>query len=60
MAYVNDVQHDAAANPMANQMLWSTGMGIDVITYYDMVFRMEYAYIKQGKSGIFLRLTAPI
>lgn len=60
IAYVNDVQHDAAANPMANQMLWSTGMGIDVITYYDMVFRMEYAYIKQGKSGIFLSLTAPI
>ncbi len=59
VAYVSDVA-TTGTNPMANQMLWSTGAGIDVITYYDLVFRMEYAYIKQGKTGIFLSLTAPI
>ncbi len=58
-AYVSDVQN-ADSNPMANQMLWSTGIGMDVITYYDLVFRVEYAYIKQGKTGLFLSLTAPI
>jgi len=47
-------------NPLANQLLWGTGIGIDFITYYDLVIRFEYTINKQGDHGFFLNLVAPI
>lgn len=47
-------------NPLNNQLLWGTGIGVDFITYYDMVFRLEYSINKQGKTGLYLSLVAPI
>jgi len=59
MAYVYDPL-TRNVNPLANQMLWSTGVGVDFVTYYDMVFSLDYAVNKQNKSGFFLSLVAPI
>lgn len=47
-------------NPLNNQLLWGTGIGLDFITYYDMVFRLEYSINKQGNTGLYLSLVAPI
>lgn len=47
-------------NPLNNQLLWGTGIGLDFVTYYDMVFRLEYSINKQGKTGLFISLVAPI
>ena len=47
-------------NPLANQLLWGTGVGIDFVTYYDLVIRFEYTINKQGDHGFFLNLVAPI
>ncbi|HDO26672.1 MAG TPA: hypothetical protein ENH02_01015 [Bacteroidetes bacterium] len=47
-------------NHLANQLLWGTGVGIDFITYYDLVFRFEYSINKQGKTGFYIHLVAPI
>lgn len=47
-------------NSLANQMLYGHGIGLDFVTYYDLVLRTEYAINKFGESGVFLHFVAPI
>lgn len=59
LGYASD-QSKYAYNPLSNQLLWGTGLGLDFITYYDLVIRFEYTVNKQGEYGFFLNLVAPI
>jgi outer membrane protein assembly factor BamA len=60
-AYVNDAQFAGDwNNRLPNTWLFGYGAGIDLVTYYDMVFRFEYSLNKFGESGIFIHFTAPI
>ena len=43
-----------------NQFLGSLGLGIDIVTYYDFVFRLEYSINKQGSTGLFFNFKAAI
>lgn len=47
-------------NTISNQWLYSGGIGIDFVTYYDTVLRFEYSLNKFGEHGIFFHLGAPI
>ena len=47
-------------NELSNQLLWGTGVGIDFVTYYDIVIRFEYTLNKQKDHGFFINLVAPI
>ena len=47
-------------NGYANQLLFGTGMGVDFVTYYDLVVRFEYTLNKQGNHGFYINLVAPI
>jgi len=47
-------------NALSNQILWGTGVGIDFVTYYDLVIRFEYTLNKQKDHGFFINLVAPI
>ncbi len=58
-AYVDDI-YTSQLNPLSNQLLWSTGLGIDMITYYDMVLRLELSVNKQKETGFFISFVAPI
>src|SRR5690606_31994944 len=51
--YVRDRKF-SEGNPLVNKMQYSYGAGIDFVTYYDMVFRVEYSLNKLGDTGIFL------
>ncbi len=57
--FVRDRQfkHD---NPLANKWQYGYGLGIDYVTYYSLVFRVEYSINKFGEKGFFLHFTAPI
>lgn len=57
--YTRDRQF-AQNNPLANAWLHGGGVGLDYVTYYDLVFRIEYAVNKLGESGVFLHFTSPI
>ncbi len=59
MGYASDPRY-FESNKLANQLLWGTGVGIDFITYYDLVFRFEYSINKQGRQGFYINLVAPI
>ena len=58
-AYVVDTEY-ANENFLANKFIYGTGIGLDFVTYYDLVFRVEGAINGLNKTGIFLHLVAPI
>jgi len=57
--YVHDKLYQEN-NPLNNSWQFGYGAGIDFVTYYDLVFRLEYSLNKLGESGIFLHFTSPI
>jgi hypothetical protein len=59
LGYVKDDLY-AANNALANSTLFGTGLGIDFVTYYDKVLRVEYSFNKMGESGIFIHFVQPI
>ena len=58
-AYVYDNQY-YKENFLANKFLFGSGVGLDFVTYYDLVFRAEFAVNGLKQTGLFLHLTAPI
>lgn len=51
--YVHD-KHPHPTNTYANSYLGGVGLGLDFITYYDRVLKVEYSFNNKGKSGLFL------
>ncbi|MBP6656566.1 MAG: hypothetical protein KA284_01845 [Bacteroidia bacterium] len=57
--YVSDSQFKET-NFLNNSWQYGYGAGIDFVTYYDMIFRLEFSRNKLGESGFFLHFTSPI
>jgi len=47
-------------NKLPNRLLWGNGIGLDLVTYYDRVLRMEYSINRLGEHGFFIHFLAPI
>lgn len=47
-------------NPLTNAWLYGGGLGLDFVTYYDRVLRLEYSINKLGRHGLFIHFLAPI
>ncbi|MBL4710826.1 MAG: BamA/TamA family outer membrane protein [Flavobacteriales bacterium] len=58
-AYVED-QIGFPKNDLANQIQFGSGLGLDFVSYYDVVIRGEFSINKFGESGLFLHFVAPI
>lgn len=58
-AYVED-QIGYPENRLANELQFGSGIGLDFVSYYDIVLRAEYSFNKFGESGLFLHFVAPI
>ncbi len=43
-------------NSLVNQMLYTTGVGVDFVTAYDFVFRCEYSFNQLGQPGFFFHI----
>lgn len=56
--YVNNVFPDPT-NDMVNNWQFSTGIGIDFVTYYDQVFRIDYAINRHGEKAVVFHLETP-
>lgn len=50
----------AEVNPLSNEWLVGYGLGVDFITYYDVVFRLEYSFNLENESGFFIHFQKPI
>lgn len=58
--YVRDRYQSKSVNSMVNRFLYSTGLGIDFVTYYDQTLRVEYSLNQFGERGFFIHFEAPI
>jgi outer membrane protein assembly factor BamA len=47
-------------NPLNNSLQYGYGIGIDFVTYYDIVLRLEYSFNKQRQGGFFIHMSAGI
>ena len=41
-------------NLLANRLLSSAGVGIDILTFYDFIFKLEWTFNQLGQNGLFL------
>ena len=46
-------------NSFANTFLYSYGIGLNILTYYDKLLRLEYSVNKQKEGGFYLHFEAP-
>lgn len=46
-------------NPLSNKLLAGLGLGLDFVTYYDRVFRLECTMNRHGEAGVFFHVLAP-
>jgi len=58
-AYVYQKQNDSY-NSLVNKLLIGYGLGIDFVTYYDKVIRLEYSVNKSGEKGIYIHFMTSI
>ena len=56
--YVNN-EFPNPTNTMVNTWQFSTGIGIDLVTYYDRVFTIFYAINRYGEHGFFFQVETP-
>jgi len=47
-------------NSMPGSLLYSGGLGIDIVTYYDRIIKLNYSYNKFGEGGFFLHFVTPV
>ena len=59
MAYVYD-EYRHATNTLANTFIWGSGIGLDLVTYYDIVLNCSYAINKMGEGAFYIGIKAPI
>jgi len=45
---------DQGDNFLANKMLYSTGIGLDITSIYDFTLKIEWSFNQLGQNGIFL------
>ncbi|MDP3445240.1 MAG: hypothetical protein Q8T08_20460 [Ignavibacteria bacterium] len=48
------------SNNYQNNTIFGTGLGLDLVTYYDLVWRFEYTINQFGDSGFYISFVAPI
>lgn len=51
---------EASGNELENTLLTGYGLGLDFVTYYDLVLRIEYSFNHMKEHGFFLHFMAPI
>ena len=47
-------------NPLENKFLMGNGIGLDFVSYYDVVLRLEYSINRLQEHGFFVHFTSPI
>ena len=59
IGYVHN-DYKLESNTLANTFLWGSGIGLDLVTYYDITINCSYAINKMGEGGFYFGLKAPI
>lgn len=58
--YVNDRNRLPENSQLTNTYLYGYGLGLDLVTFYDQVFRFEYSVNSMGTGSFFINVKAPL
>jgi len=58
--YVHSPFNGSETNLLNNRLLYGGGVGIDIVTFYNLVFRINYSINRQGNKGLFLHFVRDI
>jgi hypothetical protein len=58
--YVYAPLSTSETNLLDNKLLYGGGVGIDIVTFYNVVFRVNYSINRQGNKGFFLHFVRDI
>ena len=53
LGYVHDYKN-YDHNSLSNKLLFGTGVGVDLVTYYDLVFGVEFSVNLLGETGVYI------
>jgi hypothetical protein len=56
LGYVNNPFY-RQGNSLSNELLWSAGLGLDLVIYYDKVFNFEVSRNHLNEFGFYLHWT---
>ncbi len=43
-------------NSLSNRLLYTAGMGVDIVTFYDLSFKFDYSFNQLRQNGLFLHI----
>ncbi|MDR2801789.1 MAG: hypothetical protein LBB31_01050 [Prevotellaceae bacterium] len=58
IGYVHN-KYATSGNTFENTFLYSGGAGLDLVTYYDIVVRVDYSVNKRKEGGVYVTLITP-
>ena len=56
MGYATNTRNYEGNRFLADQLLFGGGVGLDIVTMYDVVIRLEYSFNSIGESGFFFHI----
>ena len=56
VGYVYNKNKNLSGNSLTNRMLYSGGFGIDIVSFYDFIIRIDYSFNQLGQKGFFFHL----
>lgn len=59
MGFANSNYYDDNGNSYVNRFLYTGGLGIDFVSYYDQVLRLELSLNREGQAGFFVHTEIP-
>jgi len=59
MAYVRGQYYASDGNTYVNRFLYTGGIGFDLVSYYDLVLRIETSVNREGRPGFFIHTEVP-
>ncbi len=58
IGYITDKNASKTNNQLANQFLYTTGVGIDIVSFYNLVLQFDYSINKQQETGFFFGINS--
>ncbi len=59
MGYVKGKYYAEDGNNYVNRFLYTSGIGLDIVSYYDQVLRFELSLNREGQPGFFIHTEIP-
>ncbi len=58
--YVRDDYFTENNQRFSNKLLYGAGLGLDVVTFYDLIFKLNYSVNRDGEFGFFLNFRSSL